>query len=55
MYRIFGFLGIRRVRGISVSVHAAGVSVRVAVLWAVLWWGAVAACSPVTIGHSGRG
>ena len=27
MYRIFGFLGIRRVHGISVGVHAARVSV----------------------------
>ena len=27
MYRIFGFLGIRCVRGISVGVHATGVSV----------------------------
>ena len=28
MYRIFGFLGIRRLRGISVSVHTTRVSIR---------------------------
>ena len=28
MYRIFGLLGIRRIRGISVGVHAARVGVR---------------------------
>ena len=47
MYRIFGFLGIRRVRGISVGVHATRVSIR--------GGGVVVACSLVTAGHSGWG
>ena len=45
MYRIFGFLGIRRVCGISVGIHITRVSIR----------GGGVMCSLVTVGHSGWG